>query len=504
MRFRNRLQRFRLPMLLVPLLPVAIVLAIDLPAQKMYSSHSVLLFTNPELNAQLFSTASVSTAASQQTEILTSLQLITSQGVVNPVAKSLGVSPGYVSGHLTVSQIGQSTEATVTATARSSKLAAEIANAVANRYLTYQTAQNRHQILQAHAELTKQLLGVPVGSANAKVLEDRIQEINVLSGIQTAGAQIVGVASSSTTAPPVSPKLTTDVVLSVLFGLVLLVALVLTLEVMDQTVRDAEAAVEIVDRPLLAAIGRARGGTAGPRVGNHRGPISPRLLDDVRVLRSSLRYFNVDSPVEVVAITSGRPKEGKSTIALALAAAYASAGGRTLLIECDLRRPSVVVPVEDPHRRGGLSAVLAREIGFGEAISHVDGDALGLDDDSQLDCLLAGSSPPNPTELLESNAMREVIAQARQEYQHVILDTAPLLVVPDTAPLVQNADGTILVVRLGSSHRSDLRRSQQLLDQLQGRVLGVVCNFSVESTSDDYGYGYSYDGARPPAEEPRA
>ena len=171
------------------------------------------------------------------------------------------------------------------------------------------------------------------------------------------------------------------------------------------------------------------------------------------MLRANLQYFNVDHAVRSVVVTSAAPGDGKSTVAWNLALAAASAGVRVLLIEADLRHPSLAASAEHLHPAPGLSTVLAGQTELVDAVQTIS-----LDQSSDvstagrtLEVLAAGPIPPNPVDLIESQRMREVLRQTENAYALVVIDTSPTLLVPDAVPLLKEVSGVLVVTRLGKN-----------------------------------------------------
>ena len=165
------------------------------------------------------------------------------------------------------------------------------------------------------------------------------------------------------------------------------------------------------------------------------------------MLRTNLRYFNVDEELNSILVMSAAPEDGKTSIAWNLARAEARAGKRVLCIEADLRRPTLATRL-DVAADGGLSLILAGVMDPGEALTTVSG----------ADVITAGPLPPNPAELIESQRMRKLIQWGEEHYDRVIIDTPPAAVVADAIPLVPMVSGVVIVVRLGHSHRDAVER----------------------------------------------
>ncbi|MFZ1157723.1 MAG: CpsD/CapB family tyrosine-protein kinase, partial [Candidatus Sulfotelmatobacter sp.] len=210
-----------------------------------------------------------------------------------------------------------------------------------------------------------------------------------------------------------------------------------------------------------------------------------QMAESYRALRTSLLLSHLGAPPKVIMVTSALPQEGKSTTSINCAVVLAQKGVRVLLIDCDLRRPSIHKTL-GMGPRSGLSNVLTGSITLKQAITV----APTL---PNLDVLPAGTPPPNPAELLASTNMRDVLAELRDKYDHIVLDTPPTLSVTDAVVLSPRADAIVLVIRSGSTTKQALRRSRDILMQVNARVSGVLLN-AVDLSSPDYYYYYEYQG----------
>jgi capsular exopolysaccharide synthesis family protein len=214
------------------------------------------------------------------------------------------------------------------------------------------------------------------------------------------------------------------------------------------------------------------------------------------MLRTSLLYFNVDKNIRSLLVTSSAPKEGKTTISWNLACTAASGGARVLLLEADFRHPSLQQHVGNvADGVPGLGEIIASDLDLHRGVAQVtlestkEGRPLAT-----VDVVLAGPVPPNPADLLESQRMRNLIVEAERDYDLVVIDTPPTLVVPDAVPLVKQVSGVIVVTRLGFTMRDTARKLRAQLDRLGAPALGIVVN-AVEHWRARYGYGKVYEGS---------
>src|SRR5690625_2487524 len=208
---------------------------------------------------------------------------------------------------------------------------------------------------------------------------------------------------------------------------------------------------------------------------NPRSPIS----EQYRTVRTNLQFANIDNALQAILITSPGPAAGKSITAANLAVVYAQQNMKTLLIDADLRKPTVhyTFRLNNLH---GLSNVLINESTIEEAVNKSDIE--------HLDILTSGPIPPNPAELLASNRMRDVLEQAKKTYDFIIFDTPPALAVADAKILANIVDGTLLVVRSGSTETEDALKAKEMMSDTDAPILGAVLNDVQKEDMQYYAY----------------
>jgi tyrosine-protein kinase Etk/Wzc len=290
---------------------------------------------------------------------------------------------------------------------------------------------------------------------------------------------------------PVFPKRRRDALLAAALGIFLGVGIALLLERMDDSVRTPDEVAEQLGLPVLGLIPAIRiernGSTPAPalmeRLVTHANPRSP-VAEAYRSLRTNLAFTRARESMKTIILTSPGPADGKSTTVANLAITFAQQGQRTLLVDADLRR-AVLDKTFSVPRSPGLTEVIVGEVALEQAVSSTDVPNLHV--------LGSGQFPPNPSELLGSTAMREVLRAAAEQFDVVLLDSPPLLAVTDAAVLSTLADGTILVVRMGATARQAVRRSLGQLQAVHARTIGAVMNDVDLKRSSYYGgYGYYY------------
>lgn len=283
-----------------------------------------------------------------------------------------------------------------------------------------------------------------------------------------------------------SPDVPLNMALGLLVGLALGVGAAVLRTTLDTRVRSEADLVSLTDRPILGAVGFDAATSEDPLAIVSQ-PLSQRA-EAVRRLRTNLQFINAPSRPRSIVVTSSLPGEGKSTTSANLALAMVDAGARVVLIDGDLRRPTLakVLGVEGGV---GLTTVL---IGRAEVA-----DVIQPFGETALDVIAAGEIPPNPSELLGSSQMRSLLNQLATEYDMVIIDSAPLLPVTDGAVLAKLTDGALLVVGADSAHRQQVTAALNALEKVEARVLGLVLNRAAPTKRDAYSY-YEYTAEAKP------
>lgn len=206
---------------------------------------------------------------------------------------------------------------------------------------------------------------------------------------------------------------------------------------------------------------------------------APKSIDAeaYRSLRSNIEYSSFDDEYRVIVVTSSVPGEGKSTTSGNLAIALAQSGNSVLLVDCDMRKPSIHKKFKISNAAGTAELLLRKKL-FEEVANKYN---------ENLTIITAGKIPPNPSEMLASRAMTAFIKEMKDEFKYIILDTPPLQAVTDAQVLSTKADGVLLVVRAGSTKREMVFNSVDLIKKVQGKVIGTVLN-GVENKKNNYYY----------------
>ncbi|KRE10471.1 capsular biosynthesis protein [Bacillus sp. Root239] len=212
----------------------------------------------------------------------------------------------------------------------------------------------------------------------------------------------------------------------------------------------------------------------------HNSPKDP-VAEQYRTIRTNIQFSNVDQDIKTIVVTSSGAEEGKSTTTSNLATVYAQQGLKVLLIDADLRKPTGHYTFRLENHIG-LTNVLTRQSTLAQAVQESEIPHLSV--------LTSGPIPPNPSELLASAQMAELLKEMKEQFDMIIFDTPPILAVADAQILANQVDGTILVVSSGKTEKDAALKSKELLSNAQGKLLGVVLNNrKVEEGNYYYYYG---------------
>lgn len=313
----------------------------------------------------------------------------------------------------------------------------------------------------------------------------KLKIAGVLAGLKATNLSIVDPAAVP--AEPCEPRTLLMISIALFGGLLLGLGGSFAAESLDTTVRTPDDVESLCGMPSLgivpmsARILKARTKSIAPEMLSQ--PQS-QAAEAYRCARTALLLADPEAPPKVLVVTSGLPKEGKTTTSVNIALVMAQKGSRVLLVDADLRRPTVHHKL-GIKMNGGLTSVLAGESPFDNIVK--------LETVQSLDVLPAGRRPPNPAEMLDSNGMRNFLKMCSQHYDHIIIDCPPMLGMADSVILAAMADAVVLIARYGTTRYQTLRRSRDLLRSINARVAGVLVN-GVDTNSESHYAYYGYYG----------
>jgi len=327
-------------------------------------------------------------------------------------------------------------------------------------------------------------------------LLEKLKEAGVTAGLRSNNIRNVDIARAPRS--PAEPNVPRNLSFALALGITTGIGLAFLLEGIDNTVRTPEQAEAISGLPSLGMIPLGSKSSSDSKskrlsLASSREVVElvtqsrpqSQMAESYRALRTSLLLTSLGAPPKIILITSALPQEGKTTTSINTAVVLAQKGTRVLLIDADLRRPSIHKTL-GMGPKIGLSNVLTGNAPLQQAI--VRSNVL-----PSLFVLPAGPPPPNPAELVASSNMRDVLAELRDQYDHIIVDTPPTLSVTDAVVMSTRADTVVLVIRSGQTTKQALRRSRDILMQVNSRISGVLLN-AVDLNSPDYYYYYEYQG----------
>jgi Mrp family chromosome partitioning ATPase/capsular polysaccharide biosynthesis protein len=472
-----------------------------------YEAKAIVLFQDPNEDLSLVGTASGVFRTAQQRAQIGADTIVTPELArkVKRRARARGMTPGQVKSHLSASADAASSQVFITADAPTAGLAARLANAAADAGAAQEAATERRRFSRAADRIQAKVKALGNSKTDPTVISQRAtynSQITRLRSLSEVARPVVVSKRATVPDSPTSPKPIRDAIIGGVLGLILGLIVTVIRETLNRRLSSTADVEEQLELPVLAHVGKEAMGRAGL---SHSGlgALNDHELEAFRILRTNLRVQNFEDPPKTVLVTSPMPEEGKSTVAASLAFSNAMGGRRTLLIECDFRRPSLA------ERLGvsptpGLIDFLLGDASREEIVLEVPDspDAAGTNGAAAvprraagpLSVVVAGHSPKGQAaELFESPAFGGLISELARDFDNVVIDTPPLLPVADTLEILQHVDAVVLCVRAAQTTRQQASAGKAALEPVQERVAGVVVTGVAPRDRGYYGY-YGYYG----------
>ena len=477
----------------VCILTAAAAAGVSLLQENTYEASTEVLIQR-QASDQVFTNGTVSFDAARNVQ--TEIKVLRSRTVSEAARTALGYTP-----IVSISGDDSSDVVTVTASSASPPKAAREADAYAQAYVVYRRKATVDSLLAAGQEvltrindIDRQLAPLSDTSQERAALEsqraylvEQLGRLQVSANLADAGGAVI-LAKAGVPGAPVSPKPARDGALGAALGLLLGIGLAFLFDYLDDSIKersDLERAVGgalpvVGEIPMVAAWKKK----TGPYLVSAADPDSA-AAEAYRTLRTSVQFLGIDKEIRSFQITSARAQEGKTTTLANLAVSLARAGRKVVVVCGDLRRPRVH-EFFGLSNQLGLTSVLLGEVKISEAVQWIPTEP-------RLAVLASGPPPPNPSELLASPRVREIIETLGRGADILLFDSPPVLPVSDAMVIAGLVDATLLVACANLSSRRAVHRACELLRQVDAPLVGLVLN-NAESETSRYGYGgYRYE-----------
>jgi len=341
------------------------------------------------------------------------------------------------------------------------------------------SSQSDTEIIRICVTHTDPLIAQQIANTVAKVFQKEVAEIMKMDNVQI-------IDEARLPSAPTGPDRTKYVLLGVLLGLAAGIGLAFLLEYIDQTIRTKEQLQELLAVPTLGVIPRIDGKKIRKKQRRKRSTKGPQenfdkyIKDAFGKLKVNIDFSFLESESRCIAVTSALPDEGKTLVATNLAVSMAATGHKTLLLDADMRSPSIHATLNVTNI-SGLSDVILLKKDWRTLVFPTTVPRLSV--------ITAGQKPPNPARILESKLFLEMLKEIKKEYEYIVIDTPPLLPVPDSQIIAPHVDGVVLVICQGKTKIESIKQAREILLLANANLIGTVLN-GVNEKGNQYKYEY--------------
>lgn len=486
-----RILRRRLPLIaLCAIVVAAAAFVYSKHEKKTYSATAAVSFSSNPLSQQIAGLQSGSTNVLVQQA--SDLQRVRLGDMAAKTARIVGhgLTASQVSEKLSITSQGESNIVGISAEDSSPQIAAALATTYARTFVEEQQQSERRYFQSALALVDKQLAGMTPAQRigeDGLALQEKAQTLKLLSGLRYGSVELA--QSAVVPSGPTSPKTSRNTALGLLLGLVIGLCLAFVLEHLDRRVRGPRDLEDLYELPLLGSvpISRALAKESTGGIGPSLRLLPPTEAEAFSLIRAHLKLVAGARELNAVMVASAEQGEGKTTLATQLAATAARMGGHVLLIEADLRQPTLWKSL-GALATPGMADVVSGAVALEQAVQPVDlgqssGTKIGV---GSMHVLVAGSAPQNPGALIEGRGTTDLLARARSAYDLVVIDTPPLTATSDAFPLLSQVDGVLIVGWVGRTSTDAAQRLSKAIEASGARLLGVVANGSKQGAAAAY------------------
>lgn len=319
--------------------------------------------------------------------------------------------------------------------------------------------------------------------ANRSIYEGILQRYREITSVGSVANNSMSIVDKATIPfVPFSPRKTLNGLIGIILGLFVGIAYAFIREQMDSSIKTPEQIERRLHMSMLGIISRVPEG--GPRdIREILEERHSRITEEFRSVRTALQFSTSSGVPSTLMVTSTVPAEGKSTCSFAIACMFAQIGVKVVLIDADLRKPSIHRIVQEDNSTG-LSNYLSGSVSKSDIYKESA--------TKNLSYIVAGPQPPNPAELLSGARLRELVAELRQSHDLIIIDTPPVLGIADSRIISSLVEGCLIVCKAGSTHEKSIHDAVKQLQSAHANIIGIILN-QYDGKKHGYGYGYGYD-----------